>query len=276
MSHSANPARKTRIGAVSYLNTRPLIYRFADFAPDADLVLDVPSRLADRLATGDLDVALIPSIESFQNPDYQLVSDACIACRGPVLSVKLLSRVPIAEIQTLALDAGSRTSAALVQILLRERFGLSPELAELPIGPWDAQSSDQCDAVLLIGDRAIHASRFVYSEQWDLGEQWCDWTGLPFVFAMWTARPGIDAGSIAESLSRARDAGLVRFEEIAAQAADEVGLDAATCLSYFRDNLHFTMGPEERRGLQLFRRCATELGFAPAESLPRTTGVADS
>ena len=85
------------------------------------------------MAAGRLDVALIPSIEFFQNPAYQIVSDACIGCRGPVRSVKLLSRVPLAEIRTLALDEGSRTSVALVRILLRERFGLSPQLLPFPI-----------------------------------------------------------------------------------------------------------------------------------------------
>jgi chorismate dehydratase len=91
------------------LNTRPLVWRFEDLAPQAQLVLDVPSRLADSLADGSLDVALIPSIELFGNPSYNIVSDACIACRGPVLSVKLFSRVPLDAIRTLALDEGSRT-----------------------------------------------------------------------------------------------------------------------------------------------------------------------
>ncbi len=110
--------KRVRIGAVEYLNTKPLIYRLAESAPQVELVLDLPSRLADRLAARELDVALIPSVEFVHNPRYRIVSDACIACRGPVLSVKLFSRVPAAEIRSLALDEGSRTTAALVQILL--------------------------------------------------------------------------------------------------------------------------------------------------------------
>src|SRR5205085_6110653 len=117
-----------RIGAVSYLNTKPLVYRLAELAPQHELVFDLPSRLADDLAAGKLDVALIPSIEFFQNPSYTIVSDACIGCRGPVRSVKLVSRGPLKQIRTLALDEGSRTSVALVQILLRERYGISPQL----------------------------------------------------------------------------------------------------------------------------------------------------
>ena len=88
-----------KVGAVTYLNTKPLVHRLARLAPQADLRFDFPSRLADDLAAGRLDVALIPSIEYFQNPAYQIISDACIACRGPVLSVKLFSRTPLREIR---------------------------------------------------------------------------------------------------------------------------------------------------------------------------------
>src|SRR5436190_19951708 len=116
-----------RIGAVSYLNTKPLVYRLAELAPQHELVFDLPSRLADDLAAGRLDVALIPSVEFFKNPTYTIVSDACIACRGPVRSVKLFSRVPLSDVRTLALDEWSRTSATLVRILLRERFGIEPK-----------------------------------------------------------------------------------------------------------------------------------------------------
>src|SRR6266480_361020 len=119
-------SRKLKIGAVSYLNTKPLVYRLAELAPEAELSFDLPSRLADDLASGRLDVALIPSIEFFQDPSYTIVSDACIGCRGPVLSVKLLSRVAPERLRTLALDEGSRTSVALTRILLEQRFDIRP------------------------------------------------------------------------------------------------------------------------------------------------------
>ena len=166
-----NRSARLRVGAVNYLNTKPLVYRLDRLAPQADVVFDLPSRLADRLAAGSLDVALIPSVEFFQNPDYRIVSDACIACRGPVLSVKLFSRVPAERIATLALDEGSRTSAALVRILLRERFGIEPQLQPLPIG--EGLESSDADAVLLIGDRAMHSPPGRFAEVWDLGDAWC-------------------------------------------------------------------------------------------------------
>lgn len=261
---SQSGPRKLRVGAVSYLNTKPLIYRFDEWAPDAELVLDLPSRLADRLARSDLDVALVPVIECFQHTGYSIVSDACIACRGPVLSVKLLSRVPIDQIRSLALDEGSRTSVALVQILLRRRFGLTPTLLPLPIGNGPADVA--ADGVLLIGDRAIHASRDAFPAAWDLGAEWCSAMGLPFVFAVWAARPGIDTRRMAAALSRIRDAALDHLDQIAAQAGPAVNLAVAACLSYFRDNLYFFLGPREQQGLQLFLQQAADCGFVPRPS----------
>ena len=257
-------SRRLRVGAVRYLNTRPLIYRFAEFAPDAELILDLPSRLADDLAAGRLDVALIPSVEYFQNPAYTIVSDACIGCRGPVLSVKLFSRVPMERIATLALDEGSRTSAALVKILLKERFGIEPATEPLSIGRELDDSS--ADAVLLIGDRAIHSPPGKFCEIWDLGDEWCRWSELPFVFAMWTARPGVDLHGIEEALSAARDAGVADLETIARAEAAPLGLTVPQCLSYLRDNLYFYLGPRERRGLELFRQKAGELGAIATDS----------
>jgi chorismate dehydratase len=254
--------RTLRAGAVSYLNTKPLIYEWDRFAPDTALVLDHPSRLADSLAEGQLDVALIPSIEFFQNPSYRIVSDACIACRGPVLSVKLFGRRPVEQILSLALDVGSRTSAALVQILLYERYGLRPALEPLPIGAELADTS--ADAVLLIGDRAMQSPAGRFEFVWDLGDQWCRWSELPFVFAMWTARPGVELGSLDSALGQARDAGLAHLQQIADREAAALGLTGPQCLSYLRDNLYFYLGPRELRGLELFYRHAARLGLAPS------------
>ena len=264
--------RKLRVGAVSYLNTKPLIHQFDALARNAELILDYPSRLADRLALGDLDVALIPSIECLQHARYEVVSDACIACRGPVLSVKLMSRGSMDGIRTLALDEGSRTSVALVQILLRQRFQLVPALQPLPLH--GGLSDTTADAVLLIGDRAIHAPRGVFPMEWDLGAEWYHDMGVPFVFATWAAREGVDTGEIGSALGQMRDAGLAHLEQIAAAEAPGVGLDFATCLSYLRDNLHFILGVPERRGLQLFRQLASEMGLlqlAPESDNSRLT-----
>lgn len=260
-----NAHRRLRVGAVTYLNTKPLVYRLGELAPQADVVFDLPSRLADQLAGGMLDVALIPSIEYFQDPSYSIVSDACIACRGPVLSVKLFSRVPMREIRTLSLDEGSRTSAGLTRILLKERFGLTPQLEPLPIGATLADAAT--DAVLLIGDRAMHSPVGRFAEVWDLGDQWCRWAELPFVFAMWVARPGVDLQGIDRALCEARNAGVENLEQIAEVEAAPLGLTVPQCLSYLRDNLYFYLGEREQRGLQLFRQKVDELGLIHSAEL---------
>jgi chorismate dehydratase len=259
-----------RVGAVNYLNTKPLVFGFKALAPQAELSFDLPSRLADGLAAGRYDVALIPSIEYFLGRDYAIVSDACIACRGSVLSVKLFSRVSPDRIRTLALDEGSRTSAALVQILLRERCGVLPRLTALPIG--DSLSSAETDAVLLIGDRAIHSPLERFECVWDLGDEWQRFTGLPFVFAMWTARADTDLVGVGEALAAARDLGVQNLDEIAEREAAPLGLTRPECLSYLRDNLHFYLGEDELRGLAAFYQYAVKLGLAP-EGLDLGIGI---
>lgn len=254
-------SNKIRIGAVSYLNTKPLIYDFQRFAPEVILVLDYPSKLADALAAGALDVALIPSIEAFQDPTYTIVSDACIGCRGPVLSVKLYCRTAPDKIRTLALDEGSRTSAALTKILLKQRFGIEPRLLPLPIG--DSLADSPADAVLLIGDRAMRTPPGTFHTIWDLGDEWCRWAELPFVFAMWTARAGVDLQGIEKALESSRDAGVARLDEIAVREAAPLGLTEAECLAYLRDNLYFYLGEREARGLSLFQKLAREMQLAP-------------
>ncbi|MFM8733813.1 MAG: menaquinone biosynthetic enzyme MqnA/MqnD family protein [Pirellulales bacterium] len=253
--------QRPRVGAVQYLNTRPLVHGLA--GPGIDLGFDLPSRLADRLSAGDLDLALIPVVEVFRGR-HRVVSDACIGCRGPVMSVKLLFRTAPQRVATLAIDEGSRTSAALARILLAERHGVMPAVEPLPIGAGPADTA--ADAVLLIGDRAIGAGLATGSFQlaWDLGDEWCRWTGLPFVFAVWAARDGIDATPIEPLLARARDSGTANLAAIAAAEAGSHGLTVPQCLSYLRDNLHYHLGPQEREALAAFQRLAAGLGLAPA------------
>ena len=265
MTNSDKARARRRIGAVSYLNTKPLVYDLAQRLPDWDIVFDLPSRLAEQLFRGDLDVALIPSVEYLQTPGYRVISDACIGCRGAVLSVKLLCRKPIKQIRTLALDEGSRTSAALVRILLDNGFGVTPEVEMLPID--NDYRGLRSDAVLLIGDRAIHASCDQFPFEFDLGELWMEWAKLPFVFAMWVAKDdGSDMGSVAQALASSRDAGLANLAAIAAEQCARVGLSESSCLRYLQDNLHFSLGDEEQQGLSLF---AQQVASLDSQMAPR-------
>lgn len=250
-----------RIGAVNYLNSKPLIEGLPELLPDAKLTLDYPSRLADGLEAGRLDVALVPSIEVLTHPEYEIVSDACVATRGPVMSVKLYSRIPFGEIQSLALDEGSRTSAALARVMLAERFGVNPRLEPLPIG--QSPACVRTDAVLLIGDRAMHLPAEHFAATWDLGEEWLDWSGLPFVFAVWAAREGTDLGTVDEALSRARDRGVEQAAQIARREAPQLEISEETAYRYLTKNLHFRLGSAERSGLRWFSELSSRLGLVP-------------
>ncbi|MFM8951830.1 MAG: menaquinone biosynthetic enzyme MqnA/MqnD family protein [Planctomycetaceae bacterium] len=257
--------RALRIGAVQYLNTRPLVHGLA--GAGIGVLYDLPSRLADRLAAGDLDVALIPSIELFRGDRYRVVSDACIGCRGPVMSVKLLFRTTPDRVTTLATDEGSRTSATLARILLAERHGAHPATEMLPIGA--GPDDTRADAVLVIGDRALGSIGGSFQLVWDLGDEWCRWTGLPFVFAVWAARAGIDTTAIEPLLAAARDSGRANLAAIAAVEAAGHGLTVPQCLGYLRDNLHYHLGVREHDALALFREHAARLGLAPGGQATR-------
>jgi chorismate dehydratase len=264
MNTKQNSSSTLRIGAVTYLNTKPLVHGLSELLPTAELVYDYPSRLADALTTGELDIALVPSAEVMGNHDWTIVTDACIGCRGPVLSVKLLFRVPPPEVRALALDEGSRTSAVLAQVLLKEIHGVSPRLTALPLGC--EPSEVEADAVLVIGDRAIRSADEKFTELWDLGDRWFRWTELPFVFALWVARPGIDTTEAEIALTSARDNGLANLTEIARQQAAAMDLPYELVYEYLSRNLHFEMGPGERRGLELFFEKAAHIKW-PSRSL---------
>jgi chorismate dehydratase len=248
-----------RVGAVNYLNSKPLVERLTQFAPNIQLSLDLPSRLADRMAAGQLDVGLIPVIEFFRGDKYSFIPNIAIGSRGPVLSVTLFSRVPWAEIRTVALDEGSRTSAALTQLILRKRYGVHPQVRPLPIQacPEDVPT----DAVLLIGDRAMRACLPGFRYAYDLGEEWTAWTGLPMVYAVWAIRRGVELGATEQAFHQAKEYGLAHAGVIAQREAAMLGLDAGYCRRYLETVIRFDLGPSELAGLKRYRDLASELGF---------------
>jgi chorismate dehydratase len=257
-------SRVIRVGAVSYLNARPLYYGLCDQAPGIELSLEVPSRLADLLAAGELDVALIPSVEYLRGASlgYEIVPGFAIAARGPVHSVKLFSRVPVSRIDRLALDEGSRTSHALARVWLDARHGVRPRRIEpLPLGVPVLEST--ADAVLVIGDRAMQVPREPFHEVVDLAEAWRELTGLPFVFALWVARGGVDLGELPRALDASRSLGLARADELSRIHGPRLGLDIATCYDYLTRVLSYELGERELAGLTRFARMAARLGLAP-------------
>lgn len=254
---------RLRVGAVSYLNTKPLIHELERLAPEAELVLDYPSRLADQLQAGALDVGLIPIVEYFRAGTYRLVPGISIASQGPVLSVTVFSRTPWEQIRRIALDEGSRTSAALAQVIMRHRHGIRPELQPLPM---DAQPDNlDAEAVLLIGDRAMHACLPGFPYAFDLGQEWHDWTGLPFVYAAWAVRDGVDLGPVEAALHESKRLGQLNAGPIAAREAKILGLDAGFCRRYLTNIIRYDLGTRELAGMKKFASLARDLDLVPNE-----------
>jgi chorismate dehydratase len=257
-------AATIRVGAVRYLNAKPLYYRLNEFAPGVSLEMDLPSLLADRLAAGELEIALIPSVEYLRGAaaGYEILPGFAIAARGAVRSVKLFSRVPFERIERLALDAGSRTSQVLTQVWLDATYRIQPRRIEpLPMGVSALEST--ADAVLVIGDRAMKVPEGPFHAVMDMAEAWKGLTGLPFVFALWVVRPGVDLGGLPEALARSRAEGLKHADELAATFGPSLGLDRAVCYDYLTRVLSYDLGEPELAGLRRFAAMAAALGLAP-------------
>jgi chorismate dehydratase len=255
---------RIRIGAVNYLNAQPLYHGLCERAPEVELSIDVPSRLADQLAAGALDVALIPSVEYLRGAarGYEIIPGFAIAARGPVLSVKLFGRVPWQRVERLALDAGSRTSQVLARIWLDAKYGVRPpQVEELPLGVSALEST--ADAVLVIGDRAMRVPHAPFHAVVDLGAAWYAMTGLPFVFALWVARSGAVLGDLPQKLEQCRAAGLAQAADLAHAHGLRLGLDFRTCYDYLTRILSYDLGERELAGLERFARMAARLGLAP-------------
>jgi chorismate dehydratase len=266
MSQSPRSSGPRRVGAVRYLNAKPLYFGLGAMASEVVLEMDLPSRLADRLGSGLLDVALIPSVEYLRGAHlgYRILPGFAIASGGPVRSVKLYSRVPFDRIDRLALDEGSRTSQALARVWLLEAHGVRPTIVEpLPMGVPVQEST--ADAVLLIGDRAMRDPDEPFHAVVDLAEAWRALTGLPFVFALWVARDGVELGDLPEILSRCRADGLAHVGTIADEVGPGLGLTRAECIDYLTRNISYDLGEPEVAALLLFARKAAALGLAPED-----------
>lgn len=253
-------AERLKVGIVDFLNSKPLAWGFLQGAFDDRIEPSYhpPAEVADLLAAGAIDVGLIPSIEALRIPGCAVIPGTCVAATREVRSVLLLLRRPISAVQRIALDSNSRTSIALLEILLADLWQVEPDLE---VRPQSASGVPEgFDAALIIGDPALRVDRSSF-EVVDLAAAWRRLTGLPFVFAVWATRQGLSPDGLATYFERSRAAGCLELRRIVQQAVLEQGLVAAEVTTYLTENLRFVLGPEEIAGLREFWSTAKRHGL---------------
>jgi chorismate dehydratase len=260
---------RVRLGAVGYLNARPLVYGL-ERQPRFDLRYDIPSECARLLHAHAIDVGLIPSIEYLRGPQpYRFVPGPAVTSRGAVASVAIYTRVDPRDIRSIAMDTSSRTSVALSTVLLARAFGVTPEA--IPMDPDLDAMLARADAALIIGDNALFLDPSAIRDSGlpvqkiDLGELWTGSTGLPFVYAVWAGWPGALARGDVVLLQRARDEGVAESDEVARAYYPDDPDRQAVAKRYLRDNIQYFLGDDELDGLRTFYRYAAEAGLVPAD-----------
>jgi chorismate dehydratase len=238
--------RKVKVAAVSYLNTKPLLYGFRDHQvmKMIDLSMDYPAKIAQQLIDGEVDVALVPVAIIPKLKEHHIISDYCIGAEGPVASVCLFSDVPLHEIKRIYLDYQSRSSVALLKVLVRDHWKLNAELVETTGAYQDKIKGT--DAGLVIGDRALeqrHISPYIF----DLAEHWVRFTSLPFVFAAWISNKALPAEFI-QQFSNANGIGISNIPAVVAENPYPI-YDLTT---YYTQNISFPLTPAKRQGMQKF------------------------
>lgn len=270
-----------RLGTVPYLCGEPLAAALRQ--PDAALLVGdavslsacVPSQLLTELLTGRIDAALVSIGGILPHSELTILPDMAIASRGPVMSIQLYAKKPLDRVRTVALDSSSRSAVALTRTLFAEAWKSDPEFVTLP--PDLPSMLAKADAALLIGNPALQTNlrldrgelSFPGLERHDLGKAWDDMTGLPFVYAAWAARPGIDHERLTGVLQRAKTWGIRRINMLAGRGARELGLPQDTADTYLHDAIHFDLGEQEIAGMEHFCRLAISHGVLPPVSAVR-------
>ena len=267
---------RMRVSFSEFLNAVPLGWAFLQGRfQDVELLLEVPSRCSDLLAAGGADVGVIPVIEYQRIPGLTVIPGISIAAKREVRSVLFVSRRPIENVRTIALDSSSRTSVALLTILLRKFYG-NREVEMRTVGADPASPLSGCDAALLIGDSALFA-RTEGLRVYDLAGEWNRFTGLPFVFAFWAVAAGYELGERKEYFSLSKAAGLAEVEQVCRVYGERLGIPADEIRSYLLSNLDYTLDDANQAGLCLFYKYAAELGLIPeVRPLEFHVGVSDT
>jgi chorismate dehydratase len=238
---------KIKVGIVSYLNTRPLIYGLekAPIREEIDLIEAYPSKLADMLLNDEVDVGLIPVAIIPQLQSYHIVGDYGIATEGEVASVCLFSEVPVEEVTRVYLDYQSRSSVALLKWLIREYWGIHPEIIETSDEHYRKEIKGTA-AGLVIGDRALE-QRKISTFMYDLGSEWRFVTGLPFVFAAWVSNKKLPDDFV-QRFNAANALGLQHLDEIVAANP----FPYYDLRKYYTFHISYFLDQKKREGLELF------------------------
>lgn len=255
-----------RVCAVSYLNTVPLVWGFANtpLGERVQLEYALPSVCADRVRAGTADVGILPVIE-IERQNLEWLPETGIACRGPVRSILLVSKVPLSRIRTLAADAGSRTSVMLTRGLLAERWGVEPEVRTMR-ADLEAMLA-AADAALLIGDPALLLDPAALSKQYvvlDIGEEWVRYSGLPMVFALWAGHRGQLPEELRQGLIDSCRYGTARIDEIVARECPPRGIPAALGRRYLTGHIAFELTTRDLEGMRAYLDLARRIEARPA------------
>ena len=252
-----------KLGVVSFLNARPLVEGLEGVL-GVRLRYAVPSVLSSMLQRGEVDAALIPVIDLARmtaaappGQAWERISDAGIACDGETLTVRVFSRVAPETMRVLHVDTDSHTSIALAQLIWRHWYHRPVRVVSLG----RSSSVQECESVLLIGDKVVNGQRRGFEFQIDLGAAWKAWTGLPFVFAVWAARVGPAREAVARLLSEARDRGVARATAIAAEAGPSLGWPVALAREYLTRRMRYHLTPEAEEGMRRFLTLAAREGL---------------
>jgi chorismate dehydratase len=238
--------RKIRVGAVSYLNTKPLLYGIENspVLNEISMVTEYPAMIADKLLRDEIDIGLVPVSIIPQMKEYHINTRYCIGCDGPVASVCLFSEVPVGEVKKVILDYQSRTSVALVEILFKRHWKQNPVFEQAL--PDFLDHIRGTTAAVVIGDRALQ-QRTVSAHFYDLGQAWKQMTGLPFVFAAWISNKALDPGWI-QRFNEANAFGIQNIPQVL-ELLPENDFDLN---AYYTQYLSYDLNDEKQKGLRLF------------------------
>ena len=237
---------RIRVGAVSYLNTKPMLYGIerSEVRNRIELTVNYPAEIARQLKEDEIDMGLVPVAILPELREYFIEADYCIGANGPVGSVGIYSDVPLGDVETVLLDYQSRTSVALSKILLEHYWKLSPELKQATPGYLDEIKGKVAGVV--IGDRAF-AQRAKSKYEYDLADAWKKLTGLPFVFAAWVSNKELPEDFIV-AFNKANEWGLMHLDEVVA----ENWTSTYDLMHYYTKNISYRLDEEMRKGMQLF------------------------